>query len=398
MSDEQVGDVADDATTAAPDEPSGREHDPYDYGGRRKKGRSVPGCLAVIVAVALLGGGLYFGVTKSVDFLKAQLDSASDFPGPGRGKVTFEVASGDSATVMCRNMKDKGVVQTVDACVAAANDNPETSKIQVGFYQLKKEMSSPDAFAVLVDPANLLLERVTIPEGLRLEAILDTLGKKTDFSREQYEKVLEDPASIGLPDYAEGNAEGYLFPSTYDLGPKDTPKTILTRMVDRWRQAADEANLEERAAALGHTPAELMIIASLIEAEGRGDDMPKISRVIYNRLDGPGDQGGTNGRLQIDASIAYGLGLDTGSTEMTEEQLNTDGPYNTRTRAGLPPTPIEAPGDAAIAAAANPADGPWYYYVTVNLATGETRFYADYAGFLEGQNLYKEYCDTSDRC
>ena len=73
------------------------------------------------------------------------------------------------------------------------------------------------------------------------------------------------------------------------------PVRVLKMMVDRWREAADAAGLEEKAAELGKTPGELMIIASLIEAEGRGDDMPKISRVIYNRLDGPGDKGGTNG-------------------------------------------------------------------------------------------------------
>ena len=72
-------------------------------------------------------------------------------------------------------------------------------------------------------------------------------------------------------------------------------------MVARWRQAADEAGLEEAPQTLGKTPAELMTIASLVEAEGRGDDMPKIARVIYNRLDGPGDKAGTNGLLQIDA-------------------------------------------------------------------------------------------------
>jgi UPF0755 protein len=127
--------------------------------------------------------------------------------------------------------------------------------------------------------------------------------------------------------------------------------------------------------------------------------MPKISRVIYNRLEGPGDKGGTNGLLQIDATVAYGLGLSPGSTELSQEQLDTPTPYNTRLNVvGLPPGPIESPGDAALEAAANPAKGPWYYYVTVDLATGETRFYETYDGFLEGQALYKTYCETSDRC
>jgi UPF0755 protein len=210
--------------------------------------------------------------------------------------------------------------------------------------------------------------------------------------------VLAKPAKLGLPPYAHGNAEGYLFPATYEIKPGMKPVAILRTMVARWQEAADAAELETKAAELGHTPAELMIIASLIEAEGRGDDMPKIARVIYNRLDGPGDKGGTNGTLGIDASIAYGLGLSPGSTELTPDQLAEDTPYNTRINAGLPPTPIEAPGDDAIAAAANPADGDWYYYVTVDLSTGETKFYEDYDGFLEGRDEYKAYCETSDRC
>lgn len=175
------------------------------------------------------------------------------------------------------------------------------------------------------------------------------------------------------------------------------PVDVIKAMVDRWRQAADEAGLEEKAAELDKTPAELMIIASLIEAEGRGDDMYKISRVIYNRLDGPGDKGGTNGTLGIDASNAYGLGK-SGTTVLTPDELAQDTPYDTRRRAGLPPTPIEAPGDQAIDAAANPADGPWYYYVTVNLATGETKFYETHDEFLVGKAEYTEYCQSSDRC
>ena len=168
-------------------------------------------------------------------------------------------------------------------------------------------------------------------------------------------------------------------------------------MVTRWRQAADDAGLEDAAAELGKTPAELMVIASLVEAEGRGDDMPKIARVIYNRLDGPGDKGGTNGLLQIDASVNYGLDQELG-VALTTDQLQQDTPYNTYTRAGLPPTPIEAPGDDAIAAAANPEPGDWYYYVTVDLATGETKFAETYDEFLTYKDEYTEYCTTSDAC
>jgi UPF0755 protein len=375
------------------------EEESYDYepGGKRRKGRGAKGCLAVIVALAVLAGGFYFGLTKGVSMLADQFQGPEDFPGPGTGKVEFTVNEGDVVAQIGRNLKADGVTASVQAFIDACTE--DGTGIQVGDYELQKEMKAADACEVLADPDNLIgFPTVTIPEGLRLTEIVSTLAENTDFPEQAWNRALQQPDKIGLPDYAEGNAEGYLFPATYEVKPGMKPVRILKMMVDRWRQAADEAGLEERAAELGKTPGELMIIASLIEAEGRGDDMPKIARVIYNRLDGPGDKGGTNGTLGIDASIAYGLGLSPGSTELTPEQLAEDTPYNTRINAGLPPTPIEAPGDDAIEAAANPAEGGWYYYVTVDLATGETKFYEDYDGFLEGRDEYKAYCETSDRC
>ena len=370
----------------------------YEGGARRaKKKRGVSGCLAVLVALSVLGGGFYFAVTKGVDWVSDQFSTAEDFSGPGKGKVTFEVNEGDAVAAIGRNLKAEGVVASVQSFLDAAAADPDSSGIQVGFYELKKEMPAEDALEVLLNPANQVKTTVTVPEGMRVEDVVALLGEKTEFGAEKWNAALKDPAALGLPDYAEGNAEGYLFPATYEIGPKDKPQDILAKMVARWRQAADAAGLEERAAELGKTPAELMIIASLIEAEGRGDDMPKISRVIYNRLDGPGDQGGTYGTLGIDASNAYGLGK-SGTTALSEEELLVDTPYDTRRRPGLPPTPIEAPGDDAINAAANPADGPWYYYVTVNLATGETVFTETYDGFLDAKDQYTEYCTTSDAC
>ncbi|WP_114423171.1 endolytic transglycosylase MltG [Nocardioides houyundeii] len=370
---------------------------PRSVGGARKKRRGPAGCLAVLLALAVLAGGFYVAVTKGVDFVSDQFGSVEDYPGPGTGTVTFQVEEGDTVAAMGRGLKKEKVVASVQAFIDAASADPNSSTIQAGTYELAKEMRAVDALDILMDPANQVRNTVTIPEGLRVVDIVDILVEKTKFNRGRYEKALADTAALGLPDYAEGNPEGYLFPATYELGPKDKPADILAAMVARWRQAADEAGLESRAAALGRTPAELMVIASLVEAEGRGDDMAKVARVIYNRLDGPGDKGGTNGLLQIDAANAYGIGK-SGTTALSADELAVDTPYNTRLYPGLPPTPIEAPGDDAIKAAANPADGPWYYYVTVDLATGETKFAEDYSEFLEFKAEYQAYCETSDAC
>ncbi|MCD4534985.1 endolytic transglycosylase MltG [Nocardioides sp. cx-169] len=365
-------------------------------GGRRRKRRGVSGCLPVLIVLAVLGGLLYVGVTQGVDFVKDQFGEAEDYPGPGSGQVSFEVSSGDTATDIGRNLKDQGVVASVDAFVSAANAEPKAGGIQVGFYALKKEMAAEDALAILIQPANLVSNAITIPEGLRVVDILDILVEKTDFKRGAFVKALAQPGKLGLPGYAEGDPEGYLFPSTYSFGPKETPASMLKAMVDRWKQAAEDANLESAAAELGLTPHELMTVASLVEAEGRGDDMPRIARVIYNRLADP--SGPTVGKLQIDATVNYALDRSLVAIP-TSEDLKVDSPYNTYEVVGLPPGPIEAPGDAAIQAASKPADGDWLFYVTVDLETGETKFTESYDEFLTYKQQLRDYCaNESDRC
>jgi UPF0755 protein len=371
------------------------EYDEYPpEGGRRraKRRRSLPGCIAVLVALAIVVGVFYVGITKGVGWVSDQFGEADDYAGPGTGAVTVEVHEGDSSAAICRTLKNEGVVASVDACIGAAQTNPESPNIQVGFYKVKKEMASEDVINILVDPQNIVTDDVTIPEGLRVVDIVDILAKETDFSKADFQKVLDKPEQLGLPDYAEGNPEGYLFPSTYSFGPNEKPVDMLTDMVKRWEQAAADADLEASAEALGYTPAELMTVASLVQAEGRGDDMPKIARVIYNRLENPGTAG-TTGRLEIDATVNYAANNELGAVP-TEEEVHSDSPYNTYENEGLPPGPIEAPGDDAIAAAAHPADGDWYYYVTVNLATGKTKFATSYDEFLQYKQELRDYCEN----
>jgi UPF0755 protein len=372
------------------------DYEPSYLGGARKKQkRSFSGCLAVLVALAVVVGGAYIAGTKGFHFLKDHLSHAADYDGPGHGKVVFEVKQGDSTSTIGRHLKADGVVASVDAFIEASNGK---NTIQVGFYQLKKKMAAADAFRVLDNPDNIIKDTVTIPEGLRVVDIVAILAQQTKYSQQDFEDALQSTAALGLPAYAHGNPEGYLFPSTYPFGPTEQPVDMLKDMVDRWKQAAVQDGLVAGAKKVGRTPAEVMTIASLIQAEGRGSDMPKISRVIYNRLDGPGDQQGTNGRLQIDATVNYALHRKGVVAVSTAETENTDSPYNTYKYAGLPPGPIDSPGDEAIKAALHPADGPWYYYLTVNLRTGETKFGTTYSDFLQFRQEYAQYCTTSSRC
>jgi UPF0755 protein len=366
-----------------------------DLGSHRKdKPRRGVGCLAVLVALVVLVGGGYLAATAGVNAIKDRFAPPADYAGPGSGKVLVEVKSGESASDIAATLRQQDVIKSVQAFTDAARKDPRSTGIQVGFYELKKQMAAADALAVLVNPDNLMQDAVTIPEGWTVDQIVARLAAETDFSKGQYEKVLKRPAKIGLPKYAHGNAEGYLFPATYMIPPNASPTSILTTMVDRWREAAEEADLVGAAKRLGYTPGQLMIVASLVEAESnREQDRGKVARVIYNRI----ETDATNGLLQIDASVNYGLARGNLGVGLTTADLEVDTPYNTYLNPGLPPTPIEAPGDAAIAAAAHPSNGPWVYYVTVNLRTGETKFTESYDEFLKFKAEFKEYCATQSK-
>ena len=362
---------------------------------RRRRFSGLKSCLVLLVVAAVVVAGGVVAFTLGKDKLDALLAPPPDYSGSGTGQVLFEVKSGDTTAEIGRNLKAQGVVKSVDAFNDAAKDDAAAQDIQVGFYQLKKQLPAKEALKVLVDPDNLVQASVTIPEGLRVSDILPRLAKATDIPLAKFKKAVKDGRAIGLPAYAKGNAEGYLFPATYAFPPNDDATEVLAAMVARWKQAADEADLEGAAQKLGYTPGQLMIVASLVESEANRDqDRGKVARVIYNRL----ETDATDHLLQIDATVNYALGRDLG-LGLTTQDLQVDSPYNTRKNPGLPPTPIEAPGDKAIEAAAHPTPGNWIYYVTVNLDTGETRFTKDYDQFLSWKNNdLAAFCAKSDRC
>lgn len=375
----------------------GMAHD-HTHDHRKGRKRASSGCLLLLVLVLLMGGVAYVGLTKGVDWARDQFASPADYTGDGTTPVLVEVATGDTANQLGVKLHEAGVVESAEAYINYARAHADaSSRIQVGFYEVKKKMSAAAAFAVLTDPKNIRTDKVTVPEGLRVVDVVDLLVKHTKFSKAQFQQVLANPAQLGLPPYANGNPEGYLFPATYAFSPQAQPVDMLKQMVDRWRQAANDVDLEGSAKRLGYTPAQLMTVAALVEAEGRGADMPKIARVIYNRIENPGTAG-TVGKLQIDATVNYALGR-TGVAHTSHADLDVDSPYNTYRNAGLPPGPIEAPGDDALAAAAHPAAGDWYYYVTVNLRTGETKFASTPEEFQQFKAEFQHYCATqSDRC
>jgi UPF0755 protein len=151
--------------------------------------------------------------------------------------------------------------------------------------------------------------------------------------------------------------EGFLFPATYDFLANTTSAQLVRAQLQAFQRNWGSVNLSY-ARSKNLTPYDVLIIASLVEKEALApDERPKIARVIYNRLH-------AHMNLGIDATTRYGLHVP-GTKSLTQSELNSDNPYNTRNPniIGLPPTPIANPGLASIQAAAHPAAGDWLYFV-----------------------------------
>lgn len=360
-------------------------------GRRRAEKRRRGGCLPMLLVVVLFCGIVAWFARGAIADVKDMFAGPEDFAGPGSGEVTFVIDPGQSVSSMGAELEDLGVVKSSDAFVDAAAEDGRSTKIQAGTYLLKSRMKAADVVKILVDPSQIAQDTVTIPEGKRTSDIVKILAKNTDFKAKQFQAVLDDPASLGLPASAGGNPEGYLFPATYTITPADDPQSILAAMVAKGESVMTDLGLDAQAQALGLSAHEVLTVASMLEFEAnRTKDYPKVARAIYNRLD-------KGMALQSDATVAYANGL-SGEVWTTSAQRDIDSPYNTYANTGLPPGPIGNPGQATIDAALHPADGPWLYWVVVNLKTGETVFSTTLAEHNAATERLREYCKTSDAC
>jgi UPF0755 protein len=369
-----------DAEYEEPEErPSRRRHrddgrPPRDGGGRRRRRfRWIAPLVALLVIVVPLAVGGVYGYHLYQDKYHP-----ADYSGAGTGSVTFQVTSGDSPTSIAPKLVKLGVVASQRAFVLAAERSTSGTGLLPGFYGMHEHMKASLAYALLVNASNMVQVKVTIPEGWRLSQIVAYLGSKSGIAASAYAQALKDPASLGLPSFAKGKPEGYLFPATYEVVPHETAAGVLKGMVKRFSQEAANIDLNTAAQHVGLTPAQVIVMASLVQAEGgRLSDYPKIARVIDNRL----KQGIP---LELDSTVLYGL--NTYGIIANNKQLTSTSPYNTYKYKGLTPGPIDSPGAAAINAVLHPSTGTWVYFVTVNPKTGETKFTSSVAQFQEFRN------------
>lgn len=372
-----------------------------DRRSRRRKKRGFGSFLAVVLSLSIVAFGGWQGYQWASDTLSGWFSGPEDYDGPGEGSVEITIPENTSLREIGNILRDNGVVASSDAFVNATRDNPDSTSVQPGTYALMREMPAADALDALLDDASRVVARILIPEGLRLNQIVNRIGSNedTDFAKEDIRAVVDAPDTLDLPDYAEGTVEGFLFPATYDIEPDTTAESLLKRMVSRFGTAAESVNLVAGADALGITPLQAVTVASIVQREVRTEaDMPNVAQVIYNRLSGDCAANGVpEGTLQMDSTVHYALG-DSDSVFTTDEQRQTDHPYNTYLKPGIPPGPIAAPGESALSAALNPSEGNYCYFVAVNLETGETKFAETEEEHNANRQELEAYCADSDAC
>jgi len=350
---------------------------------KQRKHRRRRTFVVLLLALVLVGGAgfVVWSVFGGLFSGSGGEETVQDYPGPGSGEAQVVVASGDTGGAIGQTLVDAGVVATTKAFTSAYAANPAATGIQPGTYTLQLEMKASDAVNALLDPANRVSNRVTIPEGYTAQQIYQRVYEVTGITVEDLQAAAADPAAIGLPAEAGGNVEGWLFPATYEVEPGSSAASVLTQMVGR-----TTALLTSKGVAQDQWET-VLNKASIVEREGKLDeDRAKMARAIQNRLD-------IEMPLQIDAINAYGLGIP--GTELTYADTSQAqppyNPYNSYKLAGLPPTPIANPGEVSIDAVLNPADGPWLFWVTVNLDTGETKFAETYDEHKENEAQLREW-------
>lgn len=330
-----------------------------------KSGR---GCLAALVALAVLVVGGFFAWQKASAYVQTALSTPDYTNAKGVKDITVKVPDGATLTSIGAQLEKVDVIKSTKAFKTAIGEFDGQPTVQAGSYKLRTQLPAATALDRLTTPEKYRIRKqIQILEGMRLSQQITALAKGTKIPAKNYKAALAKPEKLGLPSYAKNKPEGFLFPDTYELTSDTSATAVLKQMTGRFGQVSDEIDLEGQASSMKMSPYEVVIVASIIEAEvNRDADRPKVARVLYNRL-------GKGMKLQLDSTVLYAV-HKSGKLTTTEADRANKSAYNTYVHKGLPPGPIASPGKQALQAAAHPASGSWLYWVAVNPDTGETKF------------------------
>ena len=319
------------------------------------------------VALALL-------IIATIHFFKPGISTAPDFPCTNTTSktVTIDVRSGETGSEIAQELFDKKVVASSQAFFRLAVADSRSGRIAPGSHEIDVKICAVSALEQILDSeriGNLL----SINEGAwnsEIKKSLTSIG----YSMSEVSKAF---SGISIP-RPYTTLEGLLFPAQYSFDTSTSVDSILGSMIERGRSELMKSGISEGSGK--YSPAQLLTIASLVQAEGDTQDFAKISQVVRNRL--------TKGmQLQFDSTVHY-IKQSRGSVFLSTQSTLINSPYNTYRRYGLPPGPINNPGFDAMYAATHPEAGAWLFFITV--APGDTRFTDSIEEFNSWKVLYKK--------
>lgn len=349
---------------------------------RRKKRSSLSG--AAIYAIFVIGVS---ALLACIGWVAANDVLALNKP---EKTATITITNDDSFGDVAEKLKDEGLIEYKFLFNLFATFTRSKDDVVAGTFTLNTDMDYRALLSGMsANSATRATVTVTIPEGYTVDQIFTLLEEKGVASVEDLQDMAanHDYAFSFLQDLELGDyhrLEGYLYPDTYEFTTPQNPLYVINKMLVRFDEQFTDA-MRQEVADSGRTIHEIITIASMIEKETDGNDRADIASVIYNRLNNP--SGGTQGYLQIDATLAY----INGGKVPTEADKSIDSPYNTYLYKGLPAGPISNPGLESIKAAMNPNSTSYYYYALGD--DGVHHFFKtlrEQQNFIATQELYNK--------
>jgi UPF0755 protein len=324
---------------------------------RRQRGRILLKLLGALFLLAVLAGAV-----AAVGYVWVnQLYSA---PGPANSVTRIEVAQGASLRSVLARLESAGALSSARGVEWYLRIKGHPVKVESGRYEIPAH-ASPEEILTLFADGRVVLEQLTVVEGTTFADFLEVLNAQADLAHTLRGRTPEAVmAALGHPGEA---AEGRFFPDTYRFAAGTSDAAILARAYEAMQRELTSA-WQARAPGLPLQDAyQALILASLVEKEAQlKSERALIAGVFVNRLK-------KGMRLQSDPTVVYGLGASYDGAIHTRD-LQTDSPYNTYTRAGLPPTPIALPGHEALLAAVQPQDSGALYFVATGSGDGAHHF------------------------
>ncbi len=373
---------------------------------RRKRRRFVLRIsLALLVVVVL--AGVFVGSTV----WHTVFGTGDDYAGGGKQDIVIQIQAGDSTTMVGETLQKQQVIKTVRAFVNAAHGNSKINSIQPGYYRMRTEIPAANAVERLADP-NSRVGRLVIPEGRQLDdttdmktnvvtpGILTLISRATCVDLDGNKRCVQvqdlnaaatnsPTAALAVPPWAlepvtelgkdHRRIEGLIAPGTFNVDPSASAESILAGLIGAGAEEYLKSGLVDTAQAMGLSPYDILVVASLVQQESNSQDFPKVAQVIYNRLH-------AHHTLEFDSTVNYPLDRREVATSDADRALKT--PWNTYVSQGLPATAICSPGTDALRAAEHPEPGDWLYFVTID-TQGTTLFTKDYKQHLANIELAK---------